>query len=153
MSPAGNKHGHYAVNITLPLGGYVKENKLGRVYAAGTGFGLATNPDTVRAADVAFVSQARLDEIGDMEGFLPCAPDVVIEVNSPDETYAEVEEKVMEWLEAGSRMVIVVNPRPRKRIVTVYRSLNEITVLTENDYITGGDVVPGWNMPVRDIYA
>ena len=70
---------------------------------------------------------------------------------SPGDTYTEVEEKVLEWLEAGALMVVVVNPR--KRAVTVYRSLTDIIVLTEDDRLDGGSVVPGWTMTVEDIFA
>ncbi|MGH8059597.1 MAG: Uma2 family endonuclease, partial [Candidatus Entotheonellia bacterium] len=90
-------------------------------------------------------------EVRDSEGYWPGAPDLAIEVISPSDTYTEVEEKVLDWLEAGTRMVIVVNPR--KRVVTVYRSLAHIVILTEGDTLDGGDVVPGWTMPVRDVFA
>jgi Uma2 family endonuclease len=83
-------------------------------------------------------------------GYWPGAPDLAIEVISPSDTYAEVEEKVFEWLEAGTLMVLVVNPR--RRSVTIYRSLADIIVLTQNDTLDGGDVVPGWTMPVKDIF-
>lgn len=151
MSPAGHKHGRIAVKITTSLDNHVTANDLGAVYAAETGFLISTEPDTVRAPDVAFVSQRRLDEAGDVEGYWPGAPDLVIEVISPGDTYAEVEEKVLEWLEAGARMVVVVNPR--KRAVTNYRSLTDIVVLTEKDTLDGGDVVPGWKIAVKDIFA
>jgi Uma2 family endonuclease len=151
MSPAGNKHGRIAANITGALVPHVMTNKLGAVYAAETGFLIATNPDTVRAPDVAFVSQKRLEEVGDIEGYWPGAPDLVVEVISPSDVYTEVEEKVFDWLEAGARMVVVINPR--KRAVTVYRSFNDIVVLTENDILEGGEVVPGWSMRVKDIFA
>jgi len=151
MSPAGNKHGYVIMNVSTPLDTYVKRNSLGRVYTAETGFLISSNPDTVRAPDVAFVSQAKLDELGDMDGFLPCAPDLVVEVVSPSDSYAEVEDKVSDWLAAGSRMVVVVYPR--KRSAKVYRSAADITVLMENDILDGGDVVPGWSMALKDIFA
>lgn len=151
MSPAGNKHGRFAANVTISLGPHVKANKLGAVYAAETGFWLQSEPDTVRAPDVAFVSQKRLEEVGDVDGFWPGAPDLVVEVISPSDAYTEVEEKVFEWLGAGARMVVVVNPR--KRAVTVYRSLTDIRILTEDDTLDGGDVVPGWTMAVKEIFA
>lgn len=151
MSPAGHKHGRIAGNITASLGPHVVTNRLGRVYVADTGFLISSDPDTVRAPDVGFMSQRRLDEVGDVEGYWPGAPDLVVEVISPSDTYTEVEEKVFEWLGAGAHMVVVVNPR--KRAVTVYRSLADIRVLTENDTLDGGDVVPGWIMLVKDIFA
>jgi len=151
MAPAGHIHGKVAINISTPLAQYVRAHNLGTVYAAETGFKLASNPDTVRAPDVAFIRRDRVEEVGNVEGYWPGAPDLVVEVVSPSDTYSEVEEKVLEWLEAGVRMVIVANPR--MRVVTVYRSLTEITVLTEADTLDGADVVPGWKMAVRDIFV
>jgi len=151
MAPAGHIHGKVAINISTPLAQYVRAHNLGTVYAAETGFKLASNPDTVRAPDVAFIRRDRVEEVGNVEGYWPGAPDLVVEVVSPSDTYSEVEEKVLEWLEAGVRMVIVANPR--KRVVTVYRSLTEITVLTEADTLDGADVVPGWKMAVRDMFV
>lgn len=151
MSPEGNKHGRIAGNITASVGPHVVANKLGRVYVADTGFLISVDPDTVRAPDVAFVSQKRLDEVGDVDGYWPGAPDLVVEVISPGDTYNEVDEKVLEWLEAGALMVVVVNPR--KRVVKVYRSFTDIIVLNEHDTLDGGDVVPGWSMPVTEVFA
>ena len=151
MSPAGHKHGRIAGNITASLGPLVVTTKLGRIYVADTGFLISSDPDTVRAPDVAFVSQKRLDEVGEVEGYWPGAPDLVVEVISPTDTYTEVDEKVLEWLAKGARMVVVVNPR--KHCATVYRSLSSIVVLTENDKLDGGDVVCGWSMPVKDIFG
>jgi Uma2 family endonuclease len=150
-SPAGQKHGRIAIKVSTSLDNHVTLNKLGAIYAAETGFLISSDPDTVRAPDVAFVSQKRLDEVGDVEGYWAGAPDLVVEVISPGDTYTEVDEKVLEWLEAGSLIVVVVNPR--KRAVTVYRSLTDIIVLTEDDRLDGGNVVPGWSVTVSDIFA
>jgi Uma2 family endonuclease len=138
------------MRIATPLDTHVTAHNLGAVYAAETGFFISSDPDTVRAPDVAFVRQERLDEVGDVDGYWPGAPDLAVEVISPNDTYAEVEEKVLEWLEAGTRMVVVVNPR--KNAVTAYRSLTEIVVLTEEDYLDGGDIVPGWTIAVKEIF-
>jgi Uma2 family endonuclease len=151
MSPAGQRHGRIAIRVSTSLDNYVTLNKLGAVFAAETGFLISSEPDTVRAPDVAFVSQKRLDEVGDVEGYWPGAPDLIVEVISPGDIYTEVEEKVLEWLDAGTRMVVVINPR--KRAVTVYRSLTDIIVLTENETLDGGDVVPGWLVTVRDVFV
>lgn len=147
----GHEHGRIAARIAGLLGSHVLANSLGAGYMCGTGFLITSDPDTVRAPDLAFVSQKRLDEVADVEGYWPGAPDLAVEVISPRDTYAEVEEKVLEWLAAGARMVVVVNAR--KRTVTVYRSLTEIVVLTEDETLEGGDVVPGWTMQVRDMFT
>jgi Uma2 family endonuclease len=151
MAPAGHWHGRITINVTTPLDRHVRAHHLGVVYAAETGFKLASDPDVVRAPDVAFIRQERVDEVGDVEGYWPGAPDLAVEVVSPSDTYGDVEEKVLDWLEAGARMVIVV--MPRRRTVTVYRSLSDIVVLTEHDTLDGGDVVPGWTLPVREIFV
>jgi Uma2 family endonuclease len=150
IAPAGHKHGRIVLNVTTPLDQHVRANKLGAVFAAETGFKLAANPDSVRAPDVAFVRQERLFGTEAVEGYWPGAPDLVVEVISPGDIYTEVEEKVTDWLDAGSRMVVLVNPR--KRSVTVYCSLTEISILTESDVLDGRDVVPGWAIPVKDIF-
>jgi Uma2 family endonuclease len=149
-TPAGSDHGRIVVRITWRLARHVEENGLGNVYAE-TGFKLATNPDTVRAPDAAFVSRDRGEAVGKVEGFWPEAPQLAIEVISPGDSYADVEEKVFDWLDAGTKMVVVINPRQRS--ATVYKSPTDIGALAEADVLDAADVVPGFELAVRDIFA
>jgi Uma2 family endonuclease len=103
------------------------------------------------APDVAFVSQARVEAVGEVEGFWPGVPDLAVEVVSPGDSYAEVEEKVFDWLEAGTKIVVVINPRQRS--ATVYKSPIDIIALAEADDLKGGDVVPDFELAVREIFA
>lgn len=151
MSPAGHVHGRVALNVATSLAAHVKSNALGRAYAAETGFKLASNPDHVRAPDVAFVSAERAARVPDGPGFFPGPPDLAVEVISPTDTFADVEAKVLDWLRAGARMVLVVNPVART--ATLYRSLSEVLVITEGGTIDGGDVVPGWRLSLADALA
>ena len=151
MAPAGNVHGYIAANFLGPLQRHARDNGLGRVYAAETGFKLSSSPDTVRAPDVAFVSQTRLDEVGEVPGYWPGAPDLAVEVVSPSDTHAEVTEKSLSWLGAGCRMVLAVDPS--QRAVTVYRSREDIRILTLEDAIDGADVVPGFGLPVAELFG
>jgi Uma2 family endonuclease len=151
MAPAGYLHGRIAINITTPLDRHVRAHNLGVVCAAETGFKLASNPDVVRAPDVAFIRRQRVEEVGDVEGYWPGAPDLAVEVISPSDTYADVQEKVVDWIEAGARMVILV--MPRRCTVTVYRSLTDIVMLTEHETLNGGEVVPDWQIPVRELFV
>ena len=151
MPPAGHVHGEIALSIGAELRQYVKQNRLGKTYAAETGFKVATNPDHVLASDAAFVQKGRTDHVGESTGFWPGAPDLAVEVISPRDTYSDVAEKALDWLDAGTRMVLVVDPRCHT--VTVYRSSSNIVVLSEHDAIDGADVVPGWKLPVREIFA
>ncbi len=151
MSPSGSRHGKVALRFAWRLAQYVEANGLGVTYAAETGFLLSSDPDTVRAPDAAFISRKRAEDVGDVESYWPGAPDLAVEVISPSDTYTEVEEKAVEWLDAGTRMVIVVDSR--KSTVTVYKSRTDITILTGEAMLDGGDVVPGWTMPVSDLFA
>ena len=151
MSPAGHNHGRVTMRLTLPLALHVQKHQLGEVYAAETGFRLSSNPDTVRAPDIAFIRQDRVDEVGKTKGYWPGAPDLAVEILSPSDTVGEVEEKVAEWLAAGTREVWVVSPN--LHTVTVYRSPNNISALSENDLLDGGDVLPGFRMLVEEIFA
>ncbi|HBB86677.1 MAG TPA: Uma2 family endonuclease [Blastocatellia bacterium] len=151
MSPAGHNHGRIIIRLTLPLALHVQKHNLGEVYAAETGFKLSSNPDTVRAPDIAFVRRKRVDEIGKTKGYWPGPPDLAVEVLSPNDTVGEVEEKVSEWLAAGTQQVWVVSPSMRS--VTVYRSLNDISAFTENDLLDGGDVLPGFRIQIEEIFA
>ena len=151
MPPAGHTHGSVAHDIALSLGQHVKANQLGKVYAAETGFILATDPDTVRAPDVAFVTSGRLTLITRNEGFFPGAPDLAAEVVSPGDLYSEVEEKVKSWLGSGARLVIVVDPKTKT--VKVHRGLNDIQTLTQGDTLEGGEVVPGWTLSLNELFS
>ena len=150
MTPAGNVHGHVAMRFGARLEQFVRENRFGRVYAAETGFKLSSDPDTVRAPDVAFVSRRRLEEVGEVAGYWPGAPDLAVEVLSPSDTHAEVTEKSLAWLGAGCRMVLAVDPS--QRTVTVYRSRQDIRILTHQDAFDGADVVPDFSLPVSDLF-
>ncbi len=151
MSPSGGGHGRLAARFTISLGQHVQAHHLGEVLAAETGFLLATGPDTVRAPDVAFVSRERLGAVGHVTGYWPVAPDLVVEVVSPNDRNTEVNEKVVTWLEHGTRMVIVADPR--HHTVEVHRSATEVRHLTIEDTLDGEDVVPGWTVLVRDLFA
>ena len=150
MSPAGDVHGEVTVRITSPLFVYVEAQKLGKVYAAETGFVIEENPDTVRAPDVAFVCRERVEAAGSIKSYRHGAPDLAVEVVSPGDTIGEVEGKVAEWLGAGTRMVWVVSPK--LRTVTVYESLVDVVTLTEKDQLEGGDVIPGFRIAVVKIF-
>ena len=141
MTPAGNEHGKIAMSVAWRLAQHVENHGLGSVYAAETGFRLASDPDTVRAPDAAFVSQARLDAVGPVAGYWPDAPDLAVEVVSPGDRYGEVADKVAAWLAAGTQMVVVIEPR--QRTVAVHGADGAVDVLREDDVLEGGEVVPG----------
>lgn len=139
--PAGYQHGEVAARLLVAIATHADAHRLGRVFAAETGFTLARNPDTVRAPDVAFISAARLPDPSP-RGFAELAPDLAVEVRSPDDRPGEVLAKVADWLNAGTRLVWVVDPvRVNAR---VYRADGSETMLGEADVLRGEDVLPGF---------
>lgn len=150
MSPAGSEHGWIGMRLAGPLTAYVEERQLGAVFLAETGFLIARDPDTVRAPDVAFV---RAERVGGTlpKGFFPGPPDLAVEVLSPEDRASEVLAKVGDWLEAGCRLVWVVDPRTRT--ATVYRGLSEVRVLRNEETLSGEDVVPGFSVAVSRVFG
>jgi Uma2 family endonuclease len=144
MSPAGGEHGEVAAKILVHLGSFVQAGRLGKVYAAETGFRIARNPDTVLAPDVAFV---RADRVVRTRKFIELAPDAAFEVVSPNDSFTEVEEKTAEWLRGGTRVVVIVDPRTR--IVNIHRAT---AAIHGADGIEIDDVVPGWKMSLDEVF-
>lgn len=151
MSPAGFEHGETALRLAFLLMQHVTANKLGTMLAAETGFKLASNPDTVLAPDAAFIRQEEIERIGRTKKFWPGAPDLAVEVMSPDDTLSKTDEKAKTWLAFGTRMVWVVNPK--RRTVSVYRTATETVALNEGDALDGQDVVRGFRCQVAEIFS
>ena len=146
---AGFLHGNVASTVAVRLHAFVRKNLLGHVLAAGTGFKLFTNPDTVRAPDVSFVRHDRIPHPMPT-GFAPFAPDLTVEVLSPDDRPGEVLEKVADWLKAGTRLVWVIDPE--RRVARAYRADGGIALLTEHDALDGEDVLPGFTCTVHELF-
>ena len=144
MSPTGAEHGDVAMLIASSLHTHVKKNRLGKVYINDVGFRIERNPDTVRGPDVAFV---RTERVVKTSKFLEGPPDLAIEVVSPRDGYTEVEEKAADWLRGGAHAVIVVDPA--RRSVRVHRAGDTVNV---TDAIAIDDVVPGWRLPLSEIF-
>lgn len=150
MSPAGSRHGAIAARMAHLLLDFVETRALGVVLGAETGFKIASDPDTVRAPDAAFV---RADRVGETlpQGFFPGAPDLAVEVLSPDDRASEVLAKVEDWLAAGCLAVWVVDPKTRT--VAVYRADGQGVILKATDTLSGGDILPGLELPVASVFV
>jgi Uma2 family endonuclease len=149
MNPTGYDHGRVAGRLAVAIGNHVQAFGLGTFCAAETGFLLSRNPDTVRAPDAAVVRAGREPATG--AGFFPGPPDLAVEVLSPDDRPGDVREKTAEWLDGGARSVWIVDPR--KRTVTVHEPGREPLPLGEADTLRGGDVLPGFELPVRELFG
>lgn len=146
----GEEHGWVAGTLLVQLGRFVLEHRLGRIYAAETGFVVARGPDTVRAPDAAFVSYERLATTIRRGPYFEGAPDLAVEVLSPSNTRAEMAAKVRDFLAAGARAVWVVDSSRQE--VTVHRPGSPPETLSRTDTLKGGSAVPGFRLPVREIF-
>jgi Uma2 family endonuclease len=151
MAPSSWVHGRVTMKFAWPLAQYVDAHDLGTVFGAETGCLLTRAPDTVRAADIAFVTRERALAVAEEVVFWPGAPALVAEVVSPNDRPADVAEKVATWLRYGARMVVVADPRART--LALHRPDRPVHVLTEADTLDGEDVVPGWRLPVRALFT
>jgi len=150
LSPAGSEHGRIASRILIRLGNHVETNNLGETFAAETGFLIASDPDTVRAPDAAFVSHEKMSSVEETSAYLPLAPDLVVEVVSPNDSSSDVEAKAQEWLAAGSLIVLVADPK--NETVRIYRSRSEIRVLHTGESFSSGEVCHNWQLAVDDVF-
>lgn len=139
--PAGARHGRVAMNLAIRLGTHVERTHTGQLFAAETGFTLFRAPDTVRAPDIAFIRRERLpDPIP--AGFPELAPDLVVEVLSPDDRPGEILAKVADWLEAGAQVVWVIDPE--RRLARIYRQDGTHASIAADDRLDGEEVLPGF---------
>ena len=148
--PPGTRHGVIAANLTAHLSNFVRQRGLGAVCAQDTGFKIATDPDTVRAPDVAFLGAEQVGRIPE-RGYAELAPALVVEVISPDDSLSEVLAKVADWLASGTRLVWLVDPR--QRLVHVYRQSGGISLLEGDAALDGEDLLPGFVCPLADVFA
>ncbi|MGH2522008.1 MAG: Uma2 family endonuclease [Anaerolineales bacterium] len=150
MSPTGFEHGSYESNFDEHLKTFVKRHKLGRVVVGEVGIYTRRNPDTVRAADVAFISHERLAQRKKKRGYLDVAPELVVEVLSPNDSWSEVTQKLREYFAIGVRLVWVADPA--SRTVYAYRSLTDIREFPETAIFSGDDALPGFSVPVASLF-
>ena len=149
MAPAGGDHGSVSLEIGYLIRHHARQHRLGRTYAAETGFVLDEARHRVLAPDVAFVARARLPE-GPQPGFFRGAPDLAVEVRSPSQSVAELAQKAAAYLDAGSSLVWVVDLALQQ--VKQYRPNEQPRQLGPEDQLVGDPVLPGFRVPVRLLF-
>lgn len=147
---AGFRNSRLGAFLVARLFLYVQRLKLGEIVGADAGFILCDEPPTVRMPAAGFVARERIPEEGLPRGYFPGAPDLAVEIVSPFDTRLEVEAKIRDYLEAGTRLVWVVEPRSRS--VIVHRPGREPQTCWEGDEVEGEDVIPGFRLAVEEIF-
>lgn len=149
MSPAGGDHGEIALNLGAIIRQHVKKNKLGRAYAAETGFILERNPDTVRAPDVAFIAAYRAEHARTPK-FIPIPPDFCAEIVSPNDAAEAVIAMVQWWLDRGVKLVWVVDPQ--SKTVTSYLPGGDAHVYRDDDTPSLAPVLPDLAISMPELF-
>ena len=149
MAPSGFDHGAIVMTFAKPTA-FVASNALGVVVGGEAGF-LLSQPDVVRGVDIGFVQAARIVKSGRPTKYWDGPPDLAMEIVSPNDTLEEVEEKVDDYLASGTRLVWVVNPR--RRTVTVNQPGNNPVILRERETLDGGEVLPGFQCVVSEVFS
>jgi Uma2 family endonuclease len=151
MPPAGGEHGYVGNKAQTELSFFLRQHPEigGSFFLAETGYRLSRNPDTVRAPDISYVRQERLEQAR-VRGYPELVPDFVGEVVSPNDTSTEIQQKVGDWLAAGVLLVWVLYPATRSAIV--YRSDGTVERLHADDTITAEPVLPGFACRLGDLF-
>src|SRR5258706_2289602 len=130
---------------------FIQRSKSGFVFGADAGYVCFPDaPGMVRKPDVSFIKSGRLPGDRTPEGHIPIAPDLAVEVLSPRDLAYDIERKVEECLKAGVREVWIVNPE--RRTVRIQRADKTVQSLSENDSITGGNILPGFSAAVSEFF-
>jgi Uma2 family endonuclease len=145
---AGARHGRVVMRLGARLEMYVEQHQLGGVYSPDTSFQIGRNE---RLPDLAFVAAARMPSEGEPEGIWPLAPDLAIEVISPNDLWERVHSKVREYFTAGVQQVWLVSWQ--QRTISLYDAPNRVTILTEQDTLSSEALLPGFHCRVSEIFA
>jgi Uma2 family endonuclease len=150
MTPASGEHGRVTMELGSRIASHARQHGLGAVYAAETGFLIATEPDTVRAPDCAFIAEGRVPPRGE-SGFVRVVPDLVAETVSPNDTASEISDKVQQWLQTGCRVMWVVDPQAKT--ATVCEPGGRAEVIQTGGSLTGGEVLPGFELRIAELFS
>ena len=149
MSPTSHIHGRIEGRVYRLLSDFVESKDLGQVMVGEVGIYIRRNPDTIRAADVLYISQARYAQ-SRSASYLDVAPELVVEVLSPDDSWQAVTRKLADYFSIGVQMVWVVDPDAHQ--VYAYRSATESKPFAETDTLTAPEVLPGLTAPVAEVF-
>ena len=136
--------------LIMRLGGFIHPRRLGHFFSEHLGYRCFSDPDKIRKPDFSFVAAMRFTDSHFEEGYCLIAPDLAVEVVSPNDLFNEVEQKAEEYLEAGVRLVWVINPEIR--IVDVFRADGTTTRLRGTQALSGEDVIPEFSCPINELF-
>lgn len=150
MSPTGFEHGIREARIGRFLDRYNEQHQLGEIMTGEVGMYIRRNPDSVRAADVLFISHQRLQQV-QSKSYLDVAPELVVEVLSPNDSWVDMAEKLEEYFSIGVLQVWFANPR--NKTLQVFTSATDSVLLRGEDCVSEIAFLPGFSLNVSEIYS
>lgn len=150
VSPSGFHSAEIGLAFGAFLFNFVRQHRLGAVTSGEGGYILARRPDTVRAPDAAFIRADRVPHGADRDFFVRHPPDLAVEVMSRTDRLRDLQAKCLEYLDAGVRLVWLVEPKRQR--VTVYLPDRSTRTLGITDTLDGGDVLPGFSLPLAEVF-
>ena len=151
MSPTNPEHGRIEARIAALLDRFVSVQNLGIVMTGEVGIFTKWNPDRVRGADVVFISRAQYERRTKTRGFLDVAPELVVEILSPENAHRDIQQKVREYVAIGVRLVLVADPVGKT--LTAHSVGGGVQHYTEGDAVPCDTAVPGFKLAVSDAFA
>lgn len=151
MAPPSEEHAGIECAFAEVLRAQGQRRGHGRARSGEVSIVLSRNPDTVVAADAAFLTNDQIPSQRSREGYLETIPALIVEVRSKNDTNTKVADKVAAYLAAGARLVWVADPRPQT--VTVHRSGQPVVELGIGDTLTAEGVIPGFAVPISELFA
>ena len=150
MPPAtGHSHGRAELEVAYYLREYVVENELGQVMVGEVGIYTEREPDSVRAADVLFISHERFNQV-QSDSFLDVPPELIVEIMSPTNSWEDMHQKLKEYFDVGVDTVWVIEPS--NRAVQVYRGIDDVQTLEAGDTLTGDGPLDGLTIDVAVLF-
>lgn len=150
MTPTGYPHGIIESDVTAILRNFVYQYQLGYVLSGEVGIYTKRDPDTVRGADVVYISKERLTQ-AQSQGYLDVAPELIVEVLSPNDRWSGVIEKLEEYFAIGVEAVWIADPERQE--IFVYHSLTDVQRFTTDDNLPGGTILPGFEVPISEFFG
>lgn len=146
----GAEHGAVCANLVYQICSFLEQHPMARCFAPGTGFQLRDDPVLVHTPDIAIVRNEALPADGLPMGPFKGAPDVAVLVVAPTDKFDEVLTRVHDYFEAGTRRVWIV--RPRVKMVTIHRTMQDVQIIAETQTLNGSDVFPGLEIPLAKVF-
>lgn len=147
--PPGTHHGQVSARLTYLISHHAYQHDLGVVFGQDTGFHITSNPDSVRAPDLAFLRRERAVHLPN-RGYARLAPDLAVEIISPGDRPGELLAKIGDWLDAGTSLVWVIDPERREG--RVHRADGSVAIIPSDGAFDGEAVLPGFRCALGDVF-